>query len=84
MIAAITQAIYPTFYDYLLVVNPIMLIAITSRNLLLIVLFGWAVTRVVRLARWATIHETFDDEAWEEPRHWPLGRADVESKESQA
>ncbi len=84
VIAAITQAIYPTFYDYLLVVNPTMLIAITARNLLLIVLFGWAVARVVRLARWATIHEAFDDEAWEEPKNWPLGRADVESKEAKA
>ena len=82
VIAAITQAIYPTFYDYLLVVHPVMLIAITARNILLIVLFGWAVAQVVRLARWTTVHDDVDDEAWEEPKNWPLAEAAAESKES--
>ena len=51
VIAAITQAIYPFLYDYLLTVNPVMLIALTARNLLLVVLLGWAVAAVVQLVR---------------------------------
>ena len=46
VIATLTQAIYPYLYNYVLSVNYVMLIVLTSRNLLLIVLFAWAMTAV--------------------------------------
>ena len=71
VIAAITQVIYPYWYNYLLVVNPIMLIALTTRNVLLIVLFGWALAAVVRLATTAT-SSVEDMESGAAPARWPL------------
>lgn len=49
-IAALTQVIYPYLYGWLLALDPAMLAAITVRNAMLIVLFGWSVTVLVRLA----------------------------------
>jgi hypothetical protein len=74
VIAALTQAIYPYLYDYLLRLHPIMLIAITTRNLLLIVLFGWALAGVIRLARSEpSADEPNEDEpAVAEATPWPL------------
>jgi hypothetical protein len=68
VIAAITQAIYPYLYDYVLTVNPIMLIALSTRNLLLVALFGWAVMAIVRLARTASPL----DEPATAATSWPL------------
>lgn len=74
VIAALTQAIYPFLYSYLVSVHPVMLIAITSRNLLLIALLAWAVRRVVRLARshFASDDDRELDVAPTGPRAWPL------------
>jgi hypothetical protein len=49
VIAALTQVIYPTFYDLVLQVNPLMLLILSARNCLLVVLLAWAVVRVVRV-----------------------------------
>jgi hypothetical protein len=71
VIAALTQAIYPYLYNYVLSVNYVMLIVLTSRNLLLIVLFAWALTAVIRLYR-GTAHVEVH-EAGAAPTSWPLG-----------
>jgi hypothetical protein len=54
VLAALTQVIYPTFYDRLLGLDPVLLVVITARNALLFVLLGWAVHAVVNAGRSAT------------------------------
>lgn len=71
VIAGITQIVYPYWYDYLLYLNPLMLIALTTRNVLLIVLFGWALAAVVRLAL-GTTAPAAPAEVGSEPTSWPL------------
>ena len=51
VVAALTQAFYPYLYIELLTLNPILLVVITARNLLLFVLLGWAVREVVHVGR---------------------------------
>ena len=70
VIAALTQAVYPYLYNYVLSVNYVMLIVLTSRNLLLIALFAWAIAEVIRLYRGAGHDGVYDGEA--EPTSWPL------------
>ena len=84
VIAAITQLIYPYLYNFLLTTNPVMLIALSTRNLLLIVLFGWALAAVVRLARNATA-QFGEPEPERTPTGWPLDPAtrDHDVRESQ-
>jgi preprotein translocase subunit SecG len=43
VLATLTQVVYPYWYDWLLVANPLMLTALTARNLLEFVLLGWAI-----------------------------------------
>ena len=49
IIAMLTQLIYPYFYPALLALNPVMLLALTTRNLLLFVVLGWAIDSLLRL-----------------------------------
>lgn len=49
--AGLTQLIYPLYYDRLLLLQPTMLFVLTLRNLLLLVLFGWAIGMLVRVVR---------------------------------
>lgn len=73
IIAALTQAVYPYLYDYVLTVNYVMLIVLSSRNLLLVVLLAWAVTQLVKLYRQALAHDLEAYEAHDEqPTSWPL------------
>jgi hypothetical protein len=51
LLAALTQLIYPTFYDRLLSLDPLLLGVITVRNLLYFVLLAWALREVVRVVR---------------------------------
>ncbi len=51
LIGLSTQAFYPYVYSYLLDLNPTLLVVLSVRNLLYLVLFGWAVAAVVRLIR---------------------------------
>ena len=74
VIAAITQAIYPYLYDYVLTVNPVMLIALTARNLLLVVLLGWAVAAVLHLVGASPPVES--DEPAAVRTRWPLQEAE--------
>ncbi len=46
--AGLTQLIYPTFYDGILSLDPTMLFVLSLRNLLLLVLFVWAIALLVR------------------------------------
>ncbi|WP_294180415.1 glycosyltransferase 87 family protein [uncultured Schumannella sp.] len=43
LIAVLTQAIYPFLYDDLVALGVVPLVVLTARNLLYLVLFGWAV-----------------------------------------
>jgi hypothetical protein len=46
--AALTQIIYPFFYDYVLTVQPAILAVLTVRNAMFFVILGWAVTALYR------------------------------------
>jgi hypothetical protein len=43
VIGGLTQLFYPYLYDWLLVANPVMLLVLTARNVLLCVVLGWAI-----------------------------------------
>ncbi len=43
VIAALTQTIYPYLYGWLLSLNPLLLVVLSARNLLLFFVLGWAV-----------------------------------------
>ena len=43
VLAALTQLIYPYLYFMLLDLNVLMLVVVSARNILLVVLFGWAI-----------------------------------------
>ncbi len=47
-IAALTQLVYPYLYQWLLVADPFMVLVLTLRNLLEVVLLGWALRQVWR------------------------------------
>ncbi|MDJ0349851.1 glycosyltransferase 87 family protein [Cryobacterium sp. PH29-G1] len=49
VLAALTQIIYPTLYDWVLVANPILVFVLSLRNLLEFVLLGWALHSLYRL-----------------------------------
>jgi len=68
VIAGLTQLIYPYLYNELLMINPLMVIALTSRNLLYFVLLGWAIHAIVTAPREAAPD---DDVVWL-PSVWPL------------
>ncbi len=54
--AGLTQAIYPYLYGWLLSLNPVMLVALTARNVLVFALLGWAVHEL-----WASARPEFID-----------------------
>jgi len=47
--AALTQVVYPYFYNYLLATEPALVLVLTARNVLELVLLGWMVGRIWRL-----------------------------------
>ena len=55
MIAALTQAFYPYLYGGLLALNPILLVVLSLRNLLIFVVLGWS---IVTLLSPASVRET--------------------------
>jgi hypothetical protein len=70
--AGLTQVFYPYFYQQLLYLNFPLLVALTMRNILTLVLFGWAVGVVFGLARPFAQHEVIADaETWL-PSAWPF------------
>jgi hypothetical protein len=72
IIALLTQLIYPYFYTALLSLNPVMLLALTTRNGLLFVLLGWAVVTVVRLIRSVNPETAFSPVTRTVVNLWPL------------
>ena len=73
VIAALTQLIYPYFYGLLLSANPFMLIVITTKDVLLFVLLGWAVASLVRSGR-SLAPDPVEEREWL-PAVWPFGRS---------
>lgn len=73
VLAVLTQVLYPYLYIWLVYVNPVMLIVLTARNLLLFVLLGWAITSLWQVARPGSQHENLDEETDWLPAVWPLG-----------
>ncbi len=73
VLAALTQLIYPYFYSYMLGLNPVMLIVLSTRNLLYFVLLGWAIASLWRSSRCevSNLNENRPDEAWL-PAVWPF------------
>jgi hypothetical protein len=72
IIAGLTQVIYPYLYDQLLELHLPLLLALTARNILTLVLFGWAVSVVVRQSRAFTQHDVIaPTESWL-PAAWPF------------
>jgi len=51
VVAALTQSFYPYLYNELLSLNPILVLAITARNVLLFVVLAWAIREMVVVAR---------------------------------
>lgn len=70
--AALTQLIYPYLYGLLLGLNPFMLVIISARNILVFVVFGWAILTLWRLNAGATDHVESDDFHVAEPTNWPF------------
>ena len=48
-LAALTQLVYPYLYDWVLVANPLMVLALSLRNLLEFALLGWALLALYRV-----------------------------------
>lgn len=69
VIAALTQLIYPYLYRWLLGLNPLLLSALTVRNILEFVLLGWALVAVIRAPRSGPVEDA--DQQWL-PSVWPL------------
>jgi len=51
VLAGLTQLIYPYLYDWLLLAHPVMVLLLTLRNLLEVVLLGWAIREIWRSPR---------------------------------
>ena len=47
-LAALTQLVYPSLYDWVIVAHPLMVLVLTLRNLLEFVLLGWALRALYR------------------------------------
>ena len=74
VLAGLTQLVYPYLYNELLTLNPLMVIVLTSRNLLYFVLLGWAIHAIVTAPREAAP----DDDAVWLPSVWPLAASSAD------
>jgi hypothetical protein len=70
VLAALTQLIYPYLYLELLTLNPLLLSALTVRNILEFVLLGWAIVAVATSSRAPRTDEPSEGE-WL-PSVWPF------------
>jgi hypothetical protein len=79
VIAGLTQLIYPYLYGLLLNLNVVMLIVITTKDVLLFVLLGWAIASLVGSAQRAKLDPIVVDETEWLPAVWPFSpRSEVE------
>jgi len=70
--AGLTQLFYPYFYLQLLNLDLPLLVALSLRNILTLVLFGWSVTVLAGLTRPFASHENLrETDAWL-PAAWPF------------
>jgi hypothetical protein len=80
VLAALTQFIYPYLYGALLKLDPLLLSALTVRNLLEFVLLGWAIVAVIRAPEAA---DDPDATSWLSSV-WPFAVADSAAASSEA
>jgi len=79
VIAALTQILYPINYYSYLTLNPLLVVVVTVRNIMLFVLFGWTIRALLRFVRPAGHPESPDDEQPSQvhsPTSWPLNDAE--------
>jgi Glycosyltransferase family 87 len=89
VIGALTQMFYPYIYTSLLGLDPILLLVLTARNVLIFVLLVWSIGVLWQLSRPSLVHRQLaEDDAWL-PTVWPFGervdpwtvaRADAEAE----
>jgi hypothetical protein len=72
VLAALTQVIYPYLYFELLTLDPIMLIVMSAKNVLLFVLLGWSVHSIWRMSRREHEDGERPDRDDERSGRWPL------------
>jgi hypothetical protein len=72
MLAALTQAFYPYLYYLLLGLNPVILLVLSARNLLLFVLLGWAIVSLWQASRTSSETLALADEGTWLPVVWPF------------
>lgn len=72
VIAALTQVIYPYLYLELLYVQPVMLIVLTARNILLLVLLGWAVHAIATVTPQTELEHVSEPDDEQGQSVWPL------------
>lgn len=70
VIAALTQLIYPYLYNYVLWVNPLMLVVLSARNVLYFALLAWAISAILHSLRTVDVATSVDEE-WL-PSVWPF------------
>jgi hypothetical protein len=73
--AGLTQLIYPFFYDYVLTVQPAILVVLTVRNLMFFVILGWAL-----IALWRDAHPADSDRDALPLSVWPFKSEPVAQK----
>jgi hypothetical protein len=79
VIAALTQILYPINYYNYLTLNPLLVVVVTVRNIMLFVLFGWTIRALLRFVRPAGRRESPGDEQPSQvhsPSPWPLNDAE--------
>jgi hypothetical protein len=71
-VAALTQVIYPYLYTSLLELDPLLLLVLTFRNVLIFVVLAWSVRLLWELSRRSVIHERLADADPWLPSVWPF------------
>lgn len=70
--AGLTQLMYPYLYGWLLGLHPLMLVALTARNILVFAILAWAVVRLWNLAGPPSARTELGEGSGAEPSTWPL------------
>jgi hypothetical protein len=70
--AALTQAFYPYFFEDLIRLNPLMLLALSARNLVVMGILVWAIVRLVALFGSGADHQVLIPSREWLPSAWPF------------
>lgn len=73
VVAGLTQLIYPYLYGWLLALNPLMLMALSARNIMVFAILTWAIVTLWRFEGPASELTERDEGSHAEPTTWPLG-----------